>query len=41
MKLSKVGEVGQMRSKRGISTKISIKPETLYFQRRELPLAEG
>lgn len=41
MKLSKVGEVGQIRSKRGISTKISIKPETLYFQRRESPLAEG
>lgn len=40
MKLSKVGEVGQMRSKRGISTKISIKPETLYFQRREWPLVE-
>lgn len=29
MKLSKVGEVGQIRSKRGTSMKINIKPETL------------
>lgn len=33
--------MGQIRSRRGISTKISIKPEALYFQRRESPLAEG
>ena len=30
MKVSKVGEVGHMRSSNGISTKMRVRPERLY-----------